>query len=79
MIIINVDIPKKRIKKEIKLYQRNAPQKIVFSRDDFEKRLGIKETHDIIEVIEKFGFGDLYDYNSGKPNALGMKKVEAFR
>ncbi len=70
---INVVVPEKRISKEIELYQRNAPPKTTFSREDFDKRLGKRETQEIFEVISAFGFEDLYDFNTGAPKTLGIR------
>ncbi len=70
---IQMEVPPERILKEIALYKRNSPQKTVFTRSDFETRLGKKETEDILEVVRTFGFGDLYDFNTGLPKTLGVK------
>jgi hypothetical protein len=67
---IDTSIAEKRIRKEIELYRLTAPKKTIFTRADFETRLGKKETQDILEVVDTFGFGAIYDFDTGRPGVL---------
>ncbi|MBN1599810.1 MAG: sulfotransferase [Bacteroidales bacterium] len=70
----NLKIKDPKINKEILLYMKDEEKTAIFPASKLVKRLGEQKTDEILEVLKIFGFGDIYNYTTGKPVSFDKYK-----